>query len=122
MSAEARLREDICWFARSLFERGLTAGSSGNISARLPDGGLLVTPTGACFGRLDPARLARLGPDLAAPRRRPADQGDAAARRLPRDASGTGAVVHLHSAHSVALSMLPGPTRTTHPTADRLIR
>ena len=46
MSAEARLREQICQMAKSLYDRGLTAGSSGNISARLSDGRLLVTPTG----------------------------------------------------------------------------
>ena len=60
MSEEARLREEICLLAKSLFDRGLTGGSTGNISARLPGGGLLVSPTGACFGRLDPGRLSRL--------------------------------------------------------------
>ena len=57
MSEETRLREDICAMAKSLYDRGLTSGSSGNISARLSDGRLLVTPTGSSFGRLDPARL-----------------------------------------------------------------
>lgn len=107
MSAEARLRESICDLAASLFQRGLTHGSTGNISARCDDGGLLVSPTGTSFGRLDPARLARfdaLGRHVG---------GDAPTKEMPlhrafydtRD--GTGAVVHLHSCHSVALSMLP---------------
>ena len=60
MSAEADLRELICELAKSMYDRGLTGGSSGNISARLDDGRLLVTPTGSSFGRLDPARLAVL--------------------------------------------------------------
>ena len=60
---ETKLREDICRFGRSLFERGLTPGSSGNISVRLDDGGWLVTPTNASLGFLDPARMSRLGPD-----------------------------------------------------------
>ncbi len=60
MSEEARLREEICRYGRSLFERGLTPGSSGNISLRLPDGGWLVTPTNASLGFLDPARISRL--------------------------------------------------------------
>jgi len=47
---EAKAREDICRFGRSLFERGLTPGSSGNISVRLDDGGWLVTPTNASLG------------------------------------------------------------------------
>ena len=56
-SNETRLREDICRFGRSLFERGLTPGSSGNISVRLDGGGWLVTPTNASLGFLDPAKL-----------------------------------------------------------------
>src|ERR1700704_678778 len=61
--SETRLREEICRFGRSLFERGLTLGSSGNISVRLDDGGWLVTPTNASLGFLDPARLSRLSAD-----------------------------------------------------------
>jgi ribulose-5-phosphate 4-epimerase/fuculose-1-phosphate aldolase len=104
---EARLREDICRLGRSLFERGLTPGSSGNISARLEDGGTLVTPTNASLGFLDPARLTRL--DAGG---KPVS-GDAPTKEVPLHAalyetrSGAGAVVHLHSTHSVALSMLP---------------
>ena len=51
---ESALREEIVRFGRSLFDRGLTAGSTGNISVRLDDGWLL-TPTNACLGNLDPA-------------------------------------------------------------------
>ena len=105
MSAEAKLREDICLLAKSMFDRGLTGGSSGNISARLEDGRLLVTPTGSCFGRLDPARLAVLkdGGHVG---------GDAPTKEVALhaafyDTRPTGAVVHLHSCHSVALSVLP---------------
>src|SRR3954454_17851714 len=58
MSNETLLREDICRFGRSLFERGLTARSSGNISARLDGGGWLVAPTNASLGCLGPASLA----------------------------------------------------------------
>ena len=56
---EATLREDICEIGRSIFDRGLTHGSTGNISARCTDGWLL-TPTGSNLGRLDPARLSKL--------------------------------------------------------------
>jgi ribulose-5-phosphate 4-epimerase/fuculose-1-phosphate aldolase len=107
VTAEARLREDICRFGRSLFERGLTPGSSGNISVRLDDGGWLVTPTNASMGFLDPARLTRLdgaGRVLS---------GDRPTKEIPLHAAlyesrGTArAVVHLHSTHAVALSMLP---------------
>ncbi len=107
MSDEARLRELICELARSMFDRGLTSGSTGNISARTPDGGLLVSPTGTSFGRLDPARLARF--DASG---RQVD-GDRPTKEMPLHAafyetrSSAGAVVHLHSCHAVALSTLP---------------
>ena len=61
--SETRIREEICRLGRSLFERGLTPGSSGNISVKLDDGGWLVTPTNASLGSLDPARMSRLGAD-----------------------------------------------------------
>ncbi len=108
MSEEAALRELICALARSMFDRGLTGGSTGNISARTPDGGLLVSPTGTSFGRLDPARLSRF--DAAGT----LIDGDPPTKEMPlhtafyNTRSTAGAVVHLHSCHSVALSMLPG--------------
>ena len=107
MTPETALREQICLLARSLFDRGLTHGSTGNISARTGDGGLLVSPTGSCFGRLDPARLSRF--DVAGH----LIAGDPPTKEMALHAafydtrSTAGAVVHLHSCHSVALSMLP---------------
>ncbi len=64
MSEEATTREEICLLAKSMYDRGLTAGASGNISVRLSDGRFLVTPTGSCFGRLDPARLSLCDPQM----------------------------------------------------------
>ncbi len=58
--SETKVRDEICRLGRSLFERGLTPGSSGNISVRLDDGGSIVTPTNASLGFLDPAKLSRL--------------------------------------------------------------
>ncbi|MCR8724566.1 3-oxo-tetronate 4-phosphate decarboxylase [Frigidibacter sp. ROC022] len=108
MSEETELRESICRMAASIFDRGLTGGASGNISARLSDGRLLVTPTGSSFGHLDPARLALLGTDGSL------IEGDRPTKEMPLHAAfyetrgqSAGAVVHLHSTHSVALSMLP---------------
>jgi hypothetical protein len=60
MSEETKPREAVCRFAKSLFDRGLTGGASGNISARLPDDNLPVTPTGASFGWLAPGRPAKI--------------------------------------------------------------
>ena len=107
MTPESALREQICLLAKSLFDRGLTGGSTGNISARTDDGGLLVSPTGTSFGRLDPGRLSRFDAQG-----RLID-GDLPTKEMPLHAafyetrSTAGAVVHLHSCHSVALSMMP---------------
>lgn len=108
MSQETRVREQICRVAASMFARGLTAGSSGNISARLDDGRLLATPTGRSFGDLDPAKLS-----LFDSTGRLVD-GDPPTKEMPLhcalyDTRGAraGAVVHLHSTHSVAVSILP---------------
>jgi ribulose-5-phosphate 4-epimerase/fuculose-1-phosphate aldolase len=105
--SETTIREDICRLGRSLFERGLTPGSSGNISVRLDDGGYLVTPTNASLGFLDPAKLTRLDADGRLV------SGDAPTKEVPLHSalyetrSTARAIVHLHSTHSVALSMLP---------------
>jgi ribulose-5-phosphate 4-epimerase/fuculose-1-phosphate aldolase len=107
MTEESRLREQICLLAKSLFDRGLTGGSTGNISSRTPDGGLLVSPTGACFGRLDPGRLSRLDSKGVL------IGGDKPTKEMPLHSafydtrSTAGAVVHLHSCHSVAWSLMP---------------
>lgn len=104
---ERDLREQICSLARSLFDRGLTHGSTGNISARTEDGGLLVSPTGTSFGRLDPGRLSRFDAEGTL------IDGDKPTKEMPLHTafydtrSAAGAVVHLHSCHSVAWSMMP---------------
>lgn len=104
---DTQLRDDICRLGRSLFERGLTPGSSGNISVRCEDGGWLVTPTNASLGWLDPAKLSRLD---AAGR---LISGDKPTKEVPLHTAlyetrgATQAIVHLHSTHSVAVSMLP---------------
>src|ERR1700704_42768 len=104
---ETGVREEICPLGRSLFERGLTPGSSGNISVQTDDGGWLVTPTNASLGSLDPARLSRLDADGQL------ISGDAPTKKVPLHTAlyqtrhAARAVVHLHSTHSVALSMLP---------------
>jgi ribulose-5-phosphate 4-epimerase/fuculose-1-phosphate aldolase len=107
-TADAALREEIVETGLSLFSRSLTHGSTGNISVRLPDGGFLMTPTGVSLGRLDPARLSLLDADG-----RHAG-GDAPTKEAMLHTSmygrrpSTGAVVHLHSTHSVAVSCLAG--------------
>ncbi|MGY9003434.1 MAG: 3-oxo-tetronate 4-phosphate decarboxylase [Rhodospirillales bacterium] len=103
--SETKSRDSIVALAKSMFDRGLTFGSSGNISVRLEDG-WLMTPTGSTMGSLDPARLTKLdhsGNHVS---------GDQATKEsflhiaMYEERPQTGAVVHLHATHSVAVSCL----------------
>lgn len=104
---EAKLRDQIVRMAKSLFDRGLTFGSTGNISVRLDDG-WLMTPTGSSLGDLDPAKISRLD-----------TKGNLVSGGAPTKEAflhatmyecrpKAGAIVHLHSTHSVAVSCLDG--------------
>ena len=104
---ENQLREHIAMLGKSLYDRGLAHGSAGNISVKLPDG-WLMTPTNSCMGRLDPARISKLDGSgkLVA--------GDKPSKEtflhiaMYQERAATGAVVHLHSVHSVAVSCMDG--------------
>ncbi len=103
--SEATEREAICTIGASIFARGLTAGSSGNISLRTEDG-WLMTPTNASLGRLDPARLSKLGSNGALISGDPPTKESFLHRVMYEERHDIGAVVHLHSTHSVAVSCL----------------
>jgi ribulose-5-phosphate 4-epimerase/fuculose-1-phosphate aldolase len=105
MSGEAKLREEICRLGASIFDRGLTSGSSGNISARLDDG-WLMTPTNVSLGRLDPARLSKLDHSGKVVHGDPPTKESFLHRVMYEERAKTGAVIHLHSTHSVAVSCL----------------
>ncbi|MBB5690410.1 aldolase [Roseomonas alkaliterrae] len=108
---EAAIREELAALGASLFQRGYSVGTAGNISVRLPDG-YLMTPTNSCLGRLDPARISRL---------------DAAWNHIGGDRPSkevfmhravltarpdAGAVVHLHSTYATAIGCLAEPGET----------
>jgi 3-dehydro-4-phosphotetronate decarboxylase len=102
---ETAQRERICATAKSLFDRGLTHGSTGNVSARCADGWLL-TPTGSNLGALDPARLSKLdwsGKLIAGD---PPSKENFLHLAMYQERPNAGAVVHLHSTYSVAVSVL----------------
>lgn len=122
---ERELRERIALHGKSLFDRGLTAGSSGNLSVRLPGGGLLITPTNSCLGRLDPDRIARLDSQGELAAGDPPSKEAFLHHRMYRSQPGCDAIVHLHSTHSVAVSCLDGidPTNVLPPiTAYQVMR
>lgn len=104
--SETALRERIARLGESLFRRGLTFGSSGNISARTDDGGWLMTPTGSTLGELDPARISRLDRDGRCVAGDPPTKEGLLHQVMYAERAGTRAVVHLHSTHSVAVSIL----------------
>ena len=107
LSEETRERDKIARLARSLYERGLTAGSSGNISVRLDDGWLL-TPTNSCLGDLDPARIAKLDWEGTLLAGDPPSKEAFLHRGMYDVRPQAGAIVHLHSTHSAAVSCLCG--------------
>jgi ribulose-5-phosphate 4-epimerase/fuculose-1-phosphate aldolase len=105
---ESEAREEICRVGRSLFERGYVHATAGNISVRLDDG-FLITPTDACLGFLDPARLARLDADLRQLGGERASKTIALHARIYAAATAfdahTRCVIHTHSTHCVALTL-----------------
>jgi 3-dehydro-4-phosphotetronate decarboxylase len=104
---ENRLRESIVRQGRSLFERGLAPGSSGNISARVEDGWLL-TPTDSCLGTLDPARLSKLDWDGRVIGGDPPSKEAFLHRAMYEARPAAQAIVHLHSTYSAAVSCMDG--------------
>lgn len=101
---EGELRAEICRVGRSLFERGYVHATAGNISVKLDDG-FLITPTDACLGTLDPARLARMAADGTQTGGDRASKTLALHRRIYATAPDAGCVIHTHSTHLVALTL-----------------
>lgn len=101
---ESALRDEICRVGRSLFERGFVHATAGNISVRLPDG-YLITPTDACLGFLDAARLSKVGPDSEPLGGERASKTLALHRRIYAADPAAQCVIHTHSTHLVALTL-----------------
>ncbi|WP_233806030.1 3-oxo-tetronate 4-phosphate decarboxylase [Paraburkholderia sp. HP33-1] len=103
-STEARVREEICVVGASLYQRGYTVGTAGNISARLDDG-WLITPTDACLGRLDPAEIAKVDADGHAVSGGKPSKTLALHRGIYARNDDARGIVHTHSTHLVALTL-----------------
>jgi ribulose-5-phosphate 4-epimerase/fuculose-1-phosphate aldolase len=104
MSTESKLREEICRIGASLYQRGYTVGSAGNISARLDDG-WLITPTDACLGMMDPAAVAKVGSDGTWVSGDKPSKTLTLHRAIYDNNPEAHAVVHTHSTHLVALTL-----------------
>jgi ribulose-5-phosphate 4-epimerase/fuculose-1-phosphate aldolase len=103
---EDEARDEIVRFGALLYERRLAHGSAGNLSVRLEDGSILVTPTNSSLGALSPEQISKVSPDgillTGAPPSKEAFFHLAVYAERPQ----AGAIVHLHSTHAVAVSCL----------------
>jgi ribulose-5-phosphate 4-epimerase/fuculose-1-phosphate aldolase len=103
---ETQLRDAIARHGEALYLRRYAHGSSGNISVRTDDGGFLITPTNSCLGRLDPARISKVGPDgRHVSGDKPSKESFLHLAMYQERPTASG-IVHLHSTHSVAVSCL----------------
>lgn len=105
---ENLMREQIAELGKSLYDRGLAHGSAGNISAKLDDGTWLLTPTNSCLGRLDPAKISKLDGNGKLVTGDPPSKESFLHLAMYQERRTSGAVVHLHSLHAVAVSCLDG--------------
>lgn len=103
--SESKLREQLVDRAKSLYDRGYAHGSSGNLSVRV-DGGILISPTGSSLGRLDPATLSKVDESGRHLEGEPPSKESFLHLAMYQERASNGAVVHLHSTHSVAVSVL----------------
>jgi 3-dehydro-4-phosphotetronate decarboxylase len=107
MKSEQKIRDRIVEIGNNLYRRGLSPGSSGNISARVEDGWIL-TPTNSCLGELDPASLSKLdwkGIHLSGSK--PSKEYFLHLAMYEKRPD-SGAIVHLHSSFAAAVSCLDG--------------
>jgi ribulose-5-phosphate 4-epimerase/fuculose-1-phosphate aldolase len=102
---EQRTREELAMLGASLFARGFSVGSAGNISVRLADG-YLITPTNSCLGRLDPERIARLDRGFQHVAGDKPSKEVFMHRAFYAARDDAGAVVHLHSTWATAVACL----------------
>ncbi len=106
MAPDAAWRDEICRVGRSLFERGYTHATAGNISVRLAEGrGFLITPTDACLGFLQADALAQVNADGQQVSGARASKTLALHRAIYAADASAQCVIHTHSTHLVALTL-----------------
>lgn len=104
MSHEQLIREEICQTGLSLYQRGFTVGSSGNISARLDDG-WLITPTDVCLGALKPKMIAKVNLAGQWVNGEKPSKTLTLHRTIYENNSAVHGIVHTHSTHLVAMTL-----------------
>lgn len=116
---EHQLLEDLCRVGASLYARGYVHATAGNISVRLPNGGFVITPTDACLGTLDPARLARVDANGQHTHGDCPSKTLALHQRIYAADPQAQCIIHTHSTHLVAVSALCPPVE--HAPSDDLL-
>lgn len=111
MHEEQAARLLLAELGKSLFDRGYSVGSAGNISVRLPDG-YLMTPTNSCLGRLDPTRISKLAPDWSHVSGDKPTKEVFLHRAFLTARPEAGAIVHLHSTYATAIACIAVPGET----------
>jgi len=94
---EGKLREEICEIGRRMWQRGMASANSGNISARLGEDRVLITPTLVSKGFMRPEQilLVDLEGNVLSGEGRPTSETPMHLR-LYRERPEIGAVVHAH--------------------------
>lgn len=108
---DADTRALLVQLAGSLFARGFSVGSAGNISVRLKEGGYLITPTNSSLGSLNAERISRLDADFQHTGGDKPSKEVFMHRAFYTARPDAGAVVHLHSTQATAVSCLPDVDR-----------
>jgi ribulose-5-phosphate 4-epimerase/fuculose-1-phosphate aldolase len=104
VNTECALRKEICTIGQSLYERGYTVGSAGNISVRLADG-WLITPTDACLGRLNPDDISKVNSEGSWVSGSKPSKTLELHRKIYDNNPNANSVIHTHSTHLVALTL-----------------
>ena len=119
---KAALREELCHAAHQIAQAGYVAANDGNLSARCPDGHILVTPTGVYKGDVRPGQLLEVTLDGTVV----ADGGLGPSSEMPmhlalyRRWGDLGGVVHTHSPYALCMASR-GEDLTRPITADMVL-
>jgi ribulose-5-phosphate 4-epimerase/fuculose-1-phosphate aldolase len=103
---EKEARAEIVRYGALLYERRLAHGSAGNLSVRLGDGSILVTPTNSSLGFLTPRQISKVSAEGVLISGDPPSKEAFFHLAVYNERPHAGAIVHLHSTHAVAISCL----------------
>ena len=101
---EFKLKQLIVRVARRLDQKGILTSTDGNLSARLDDGGTLITPSASCKGELEPEQIVRIFRDGSPRHGRPSSE-IALHRMIYERRPDIRAIVHAHPPYATAYAV-----------------